>query len=287
MADSRTSDISGPIEIGEGKDKKIIYTATKVTPTTDEKGNKTYKMEVVQYDNAKGEGGKVIGTRNGDNIDYNEDASDDITGNAEAQKSINTNSKQQATKVKDQVATTSEEKDAFNKANGSPNEGTEAENEQNMPTLSNLSDAGNVLNGKAGKEAEGTRDSGFGTHIFPQALRKASNRQDYLKFDMMKYQPKDFDKKTFAFTERSTDTDSRSIGTVILPIPGAIQDSQSVKWGEMEMNPLEMAKANAALTGVTKGVGKMVEEILQVQLMTIKKHLEQFLQEWQQVVRNY
>ena len=29
----------------------------------------------------------------------------------------------------------------------------------------------------------------------------------------------------------------------------------------MEMNPLEMAKANAALTGVTKGIGAMVEEI--------------------------
>ena len=39
-----TSDISGPIEIGEGKDKKTIYTATKTTPTTDKDGNKTYKV---------------------------------------------------------------------------------------------------------------------------------------------------------------------------------------------------------------------------------------------------
>ena len=57
-----TSGISS-ISIGEGKDKKTIYTATKTTPTTDAKGNTTYVMEVVQYDNAKGEGGRVIGIR--------------------------------------------------------------------------------------------------------------------------------------------------------------------------------------------------------------------------------
>ena len=54
MADPVTSGISS-VSIGGGKDKKTIYTATKATPTTDIKGNKTYVMEVIQYDNAKGE----------------------------------------------------------------------------------------------------------------------------------------------------------------------------------------------------------------------------------------
>ena len=74
MADPVTSGIN-PVTIGSGKDKKEIYTATKVTPTTDAKGNKTYVMEVVQYDNAKGEGGKVIGIRNGKEITFNDNAS--------------------------------------------------------------------------------------------------------------------------------------------------------------------------------------------------------------------
>ena len=57
------------IEIGEGKDKKSIYTALKTTPTTDKDGNKTYKVEIVQYDNQKGEGGRVIGEKtNGEQI---------------------------------------------------------------------------------------------------------------------------------------------------------------------------------------------------------------------------
>ena len=57
-----TSGISS-VSIGEGKDKKTIYTATKTTPTKDKDGNKTYKVEIVQYDNEKGDGGRVIGEK--------------------------------------------------------------------------------------------------------------------------------------------------------------------------------------------------------------------------------
>ena len=98
MADPVTSGIN-PVTIGSGKDKKEIYTATKVTPTTDAKGNKTYVMEVVQYDNAKGEGGRIIGIRDGDKITYNDNAGDDVKSE-DARKQINKNSKskQQAQK---------------------------------------------------------------------------------------------------------------------------------------------------------------------------------------------
>ena len=98
MADPVTSKSNG-ITIGKGKDKKKIFTATKVTPTKDKDGNTTYKMEIVQYDNAKGEGGRVIGTRNGDNITWNDNASQDIKGNGDAINKINKQSKKQAKKV--------------------------------------------------------------------------------------------------------------------------------------------------------------------------------------------
>ena len=52
MADPVTSGISS-VSIGGGKDKKTIYTALKTPPTTDKDGNKTYKVEIVQYDNQK------------------------------------------------------------------------------------------------------------------------------------------------------------------------------------------------------------------------------------------
>jgi len=253
MADPVTSEIK-QIEIGEGKDKKNIYTATKITPTQDEKGNKTYKMEVVQYDDANGGGETVIGTRDGDKITYNDNAGDDIKKDAEAQKAINKNSKEQAGTLKDGVATTSEEKEAFNKANGSPNQGSE----EDKPTAT-VAEATAALNAAAGVDADGTRKK-FPTLVYPTSLRKdVTDGQDYLKFDMLKYAPKEFDSESFAFKDR--DSDRESIGSVFLPIPGGIQDSTAVSWGGQTMTPLDMAMADAALTGVSKGIGEMARNI--------------------------
>ena len=120
MADPVTSGIN-PVTIGSGKDKKEIYTATKVTPTRDGKGNKTYVMEVVQYDNAKGEGGKVIGTRNGKEITFNDNASDEIKGDAKAIKKISNQSKKQAKSTEKDLVTNSAESKAFNTANDKGN----------------------------------------------------------------------------------------------------------------------------------------------------------------------
>ena len=65
-----TSGISS-VSIGEGKDKKTIYTATKTTPTKDADGNKTYKVEIVQYNAASGGEETVIGEKTGGKINYN------------------------------------------------------------------------------------------------------------------------------------------------------------------------------------------------------------------------
>ena len=126
------------------------------------------------------------------------------------------------------------------------------------PKLSSVDEASNIINGKAGKAAEGTREKGFGAYVFPASLRQGSGGQDFLKFDMMKYQPKDFSKETFAFKDRLIDVDKRSIGSVILPIPSGIQDGQAVTWGGQTMSPLDMALANVALEGVTEGPGAAV-----------------------------
>ena len=130
-------------------------------------------------------------------------------------------------------------------------------------TLSiSVDDAKEFMNSGAGRAADGTRNEGFPALSYPLSLRKdVDGGQDFLKFDMMKYQPKDFDDEKFSFKDRSTDTDKRSIGTVILPIPGGIQDSTAVTWGGQTMTPLDMAMANVALEGVGGGPGKMVDEI--------------------------
>ena len=252
------------ISIGEGKNKKTIFTGTTITPTTNADGNKTYKVEIVQYDNAKGEGGRVIGERlpNTPNIvKWNDNASDDIFLNPKAQNSIKSASKTQANSIEEQLVTNSAESRAYNQSNGSANKGNESDNSQDEVRVSgegsnavnSLTGAGtDVLNGGAGKAAAGTRESGFGSYVFPRSLRQGTSGQDFLKFDMLKYEPRDFDDKSFSFKKR-TDTNKRTIGTVILPIPGGIQDGQTVSFGQSKMSPLDMAKANIALSTVSEG----------------------------------
>ena len=241
------------ISIGEGKNKKTIFTGTTMTPTTDADGNKTYKVEIVQYDNANGDGGRVIGQRdetNGSKINWNDNANKDITGSPDAQKSIKSASKTQANSLEPQLVGNSADSQAFNKAQGI-SFGTESDNDQNMPT--NAYEAKETFqNSGAGKAAAGTREKGFGSYVFPKSLRQGTSGQDFLKFDMLKYEPRDFDDKSFSFKKR-TDTNKRTIGTVILPIPGGIQDGQSVNFGGSSMTPLDMAKANIALTTVSEG----------------------------------
>ena len=247
-----------PVKIGQGRNKSTVYTGTKVTPTTDSSGNKTYKVEIIQYDNAKGEGGRVIGERdstNSNKINWNDNASGKIKQN---QNKISKESKSAVDTIQSQLASNSSDKSTLNNSNGSKNKGKESGNSQNEPRLSSVSQAADVLNAGAGKAAAGTRESGFGSYVFPKTLRQGTDGQDFLKFDMLKYEPRDFDDKSFSFKKRS-DPNKRTIGTVILPIPGGIQDGQTVGYGDSKMSPLDMAKANIALSTVSDGFGAGVD----------------------------
>ena len=252
-----TTEIKG-VDIGQGRNKSKVFTGTKVTPTTDSSGNKTYKVEIIQYDNASGDNGRVIGERdstNSNKINWNNNASGKIKQN---QNKISKESKHAVSTIESQVASNSSDKSTLNNSNGSKNEGKESDNNQDEPRLSSIGEAADTLNAGAGKAAAGTKESGFGSYVFPRSLRQGTDGQDFLKFDMLKYEPRDFDDKSFSFKKR-TDTNKRTIGTVILPIPGGIQDAVGVGYGDSRMTPLDMAKANIALTTVSEGVTKGIE----------------------------
>ena len=253
-----TTGIKG-VDIGQGRNKSRVFTGTKVTPTTDSSGNKTFKVEIIQYDNAKGEGGRVIGERdstNSNKINWNSNASGKIKQN---QNKISNESKSAVDTIQSQVASNSSDKSTLNNSNGSKNKGEESGNSQDEPRLSSVSQAADTLNAGAGKAAAGTKESGFGSYVFPRSLRQGRDGQDFLKFDMLKYEPRDFDDKSFSFKKR-TDTNKRTIGTVILPIPGGIQDGVGVGYGDSRMTPLDMAKANIALTTVSEGFTAGISE---------------------------
>ena len=95
-----------------------------------------------------------------------------------------------------------------------------------------------------------TRKS-FPDCVYPLDLGKT--KQDVIKFTMLEYVPKDFSTSNFGFGDRAQDRTESSIGTVILPIPGGIQDTNSVQWAGQNMNALEAGLAQLALSGTTGG----------------------------------
>ena len=121
---------------------------------------------------------------------------------------------------------------------------------------------------KLGKSEPGTRESNFGIHVFPTTLRTGRGGQDFLKIDMMAYKPTGIKGKITATQDKKgiqgvsslgvndRPMDRQSIGTVILPIPGGIQDSQQVSWNDDKLNPFQLALANIALSGITEGLDK-------------------------------
>ena len=117
---------------------------------------------------------------------------------------------------------------------------------------------------KLGKSEPGTREDSFGIHVFPTTLRTGNDGQDFLKIDMMAFKPTKLKggaeevngkaQLTGSLGVSDRDPDRQTIGTVILPVPGGIQDSQQVSWTEDKINPMQLALANIALSTISEGV---------------------------------
>lgn len=109
-------------------------------------------------------------------------------------------------------------------------------------------------------ERTGTETKEFGTWQYPSDL--AAN-QDVIKFTMLKYEPRSFEASQssgFGFGNRS-DTTTRSIGNVTLPIPAGIRDQNVVEWGSKNLNPLEIAAAGIAKAGIEKGMESAIGQM--------------------------
>ena len=118
---------------------------------------------------------------------------------------------------------------------------------------------GTVESLDTGKEVTGTKTSGFGNFIYPEDL--GSTKQDVIKFSMLKYKPSGLKFLEPGPSSGRTETKDRQIiGTVVLPIPSGISDTNACVWGENSINAVEAAAAAAAFQGITKGIGAGVKE---------------------------
>jgi hypothetical protein len=116
--------------------------------------------------------------------------------------------------------------------------------------------------GEPPKNRAGTRDD-FGAELHYPVSRDP--KQDKIKFDMLKYETKKVE--GLGFGDRS-ESSGRTIGTVTLPIPGGLSDSNACNWGDDNMNPLQLAGTAAALQamgtnmpGVSNAFGGIIDGI--------------------------
>lgn len=125
------------------------------------------------------------------------------------------------------------------------------------------------------KSETGTRND-FGEALHYPVTR--DEKQDIIKFDMLKYEPKKIN--GFGFGERSGSS-GRTIGTVTLPIPGGLSDSNACNWGDDSMGPLKLAAASFALEALTPDgstqLGGVIGD-LKSQLVTNNTEMKQLIQ---------
>ena len=253
-----TSKIS-PVSIGQGRNKETIYTATRTTKLADG----TYSVEMLQYSDAKGAGGKVIAERESvNNWDFKDGVSNKIKQN---EGRLNAASKNQMESMRGQFVTTSQEAEEYNKAKGEPN--TATNDNDNADTTPASETAGSETAGsqtgpsgtldKAEASLEGTRTK-FPTIIHPADL--GASKQDVVRFDMHEYVPGELSGSDiggglqgFGFNS-GTNNLGPSIGSVTLPIPSGITDQNKADWGSNSMSALDLAKADIARTAIFEGL---------------------------------
>ena len=123
-----------------------------------------------------------------------------------------------------------------------------------------LSNPAGIKKPEIGPAQAGTREKkgSFGVHVFPTSLRTGNDGQDFMKIDMMAFKPRSIEKGRVANTLGIADrTGNReTLGSVILPIPGGIQDSQQVRWTADSINPVQLAVSSSVLAAVEGSINK-------------------------------
>ena len=114
------------------------------------------------------------------------------------------------------------------------------------------------------KTASGTAT---GRKNFPNLqypLDLTTDKQDVIKFVMLKYKPSTFAKETLGFQRPDVNTGREELGRVFLPIPAGISDTTNCIWGGDEMTAGQIAGANIALGGITGGGAGFTTKIEEV-----------------------
>ena len=103
---------------------------------------------------------------------------------------------------------------------------------------------------KSATAKAGTRKN-FGKFVYPLALRQ--NDQDFIQFTVLEYKPRKFKARegSLDFFGPREMMDKRAKGSVTLPVPANISDTNAVEWGADSMNAVQAALANIGMNFLT------------------------------------
>ena len=231
-----------------------LYTSTRTTYNEGADGKidpKSVKHEIL-YHEAPLSSGVVAATTTGTSQDWtliNKPLSNNPWLGADAQKSLKEGTLKSTTQQQIQTAAT--------KAKISPEQQKSLSTKQiNAASNSGTTPVDGFAVATAVGQNEGTRDKFPGAAggvplKYPITLK--NEHQDVIKFNMVKYRPKTFSQETFGFSPRSTAGTNDIIGTVVLPIPNGISDTNAVTWGGADMNAAQAAAVNIATSGIEGG----------------------------------
>ena len=118
------------------------------------------------------------------------------------------------------------------------------------------------------ESAQGASGSSISRDKFPANLKYpldlADTNQDVLKINMVKYVPRKpgggITGGTSIGFEPKRSEEYTILGSVFLPIPSGITDTNSVQFGSENMNPVQAELAALALTGITQGGSAAAEQ---------------------------
>ena len=261
-----------PIRVGDSSgERRTIYTALEVTETENSEGVPIYTSKIIRYLNHRLEGSLVIAegtTENPGVFTPTQFATKEekklLQGGGILLKTL----KQQVNSIKKEFGRSpisAQQKQELAKiASGAASQLIAAAGDPQGGRKNPLSFSTNSLSTLAGRGSEapsipiGGNSSGSGggggggarssypTLRYPETLNV---NQDKLRISILKFEGRKFAGGKLAFADRSA-WKPRSIGSVTLPVPTAVSDSNSASWGEDKMNAGQMMASNIAMKAI-------------------------------------
>ena len=265
-----------PIRVGDSSgERRTIYTALEVTETENSEGVPIYTSKIIRYLNHRLEGSLVIAegtTENPGVFTPTQFATVEEKKLLQGGGIILKTLKQQVNSIKKEFGRSpisAQQKQELAKiasgaasqliaAVGDPQGGRKNPLSFSTNSLSTLAGRGDEApsipvggnsSGSSGGSGGGARSS-YPTLRYPETLNV---NQDKLRISILKFEGRKFAGGKLAFADRSA-WKPRSIGSVTLPVPTAVSDSNSASWGEDKMNAGQIMASDVAMKAIGGGM---------------------------------